>query len=113
MGRLWAVRCDDASDGPTCLAYSCRTHACRKALAKRRSERIDGHTIPIATDWWNTEIAAAHLPGAPVTGPDVTQLSRGDLFTDAANLNADYEVELLRFLWRVIAWGSVVSRRVV
>ncbi|MFE5137248.1 hypothetical protein ACFRDV_06160 [Streptomyces fagopyri] len=96
---------------PTDLSRPQLPRACREALAKRRSERIDGHTIPIATDWWNTEIAAAHLPGAPMTGPDVTQLSRGDLFTDAANLDAGSEEELLRFLWRVLAWGSGMKLR--
>ncbi|MEV7071617.1 hypothetical protein [Streptomyces sp. NPDC093990] len=86
-------------------------HAACAVLAERRSERIDGHTVPIAGDWWNTEITAAHLPGAPVTGPDVTQLSRGDLFRDAANLDAGSEEELLRFLWRVLAWGSGMKLR--
>jgi len=46
-----------------------------------------------------------------VTRPDVTQLSRGDLFTDAANLDAGSEEELLRFLWRVLAWGSGMRLR--
>ncbi|MEU5077780.1 MULTISPECIES: 8-oxoguanine DNA glycosylase OGG fold protein [Streptomyces] len=96
---------------PTDLSRLQLPRTCREALVKQRSERIDGHTIPIATDWWNTEIAAAHLPGAPVTEPDVTQLSRGDLFRDAANLDAGREEELLRFLWRVLAWGSGMRLR--
>ncbi|MFF4209679.1 hypothetical protein ACFYZE_10080 [Streptomyces sp. NPDC001796] len=91
---------------PTDLSRLQLPLACRDALAEPRSERIDGHTISITTDWWNTEIATARLPGAPVTGPHVTQLSRGDLFTDAARLKAGSEEELLRFLWRVLAWGS-------
>ncbi|MGW3724998.1 8-oxoguanine DNA glycosylase OGG fold protein [Streptomyces sp. NPDC000851] len=96
---------------PTDLSRLQLPRACRDALAQQRPERIDRHTITIASDWWNTEIAAAHLPGAPVTGPDVTQLSRGDLFTDAANLDASSEKELLRFLWRVLAWGSGMKLR--
>ncbi|MEV5733380.1 hypothetical protein [Streptomyces sp. NPDC052292] len=72
--------------------------ACREALAaKQRSERIDSHTIPVATAWWNTELAAARLPGAPIASSDVTQLSRGDLFADAAKLDTDSDEELLRF----------------
>ena len=97
---------------PTDLSRLQLPRACREALAKQRSERIDGHTIPIAIDWWNAEIAAAHLPGAPVAGPDVVQLSRSDLFTDAANLDVDSDEELLRFLWRVLAWGSGMRLRV-
>lgn len=96
---------------PTDLSRLQLPRACREALAKQRSERTDGHTIPIATDWWNTEIAAAHLPGTPVTRPDVNQFSRGDLFTDAANLDPSSEEELLRFLWRVLAWGSGMKLR--
>lgn len=96
---------------PTDLSRLQLPRACREALVKPRSERIDGQTVPIATDWWNIEIAAAHLPGAPVTEPDVTQLSRGDLFTDAARLNTGSGEELLRFLWRVLAWGSGMKLR--
>ncbi|MFJ9590491.1 8-oxoguanine DNA glycosylase OGG fold protein [Streptomyces acidicola] len=96
---------------PTDLSRLQLPRACREALAKPRSERINGHTIPIATTWWNAEIAAAHLPGAPVASPDITQLSRGDLFKDAANLDADSDEELLRFLWRVLAWGSGMKLR--
>ncbi|MFI1293094.1 hypothetical protein ACH4VM_32410 [Streptomyces sp. NPDC020792] len=96
---------------PTDLSRLRLPRACRDALAQPRPERIDGHTITIADDWWNTEIAAAYLPGAPVAGPDVTQLSRGDLFTDAANLDASSDEELLRFLWRVLAWGSGMKLR--
>ncbi|MGA5181327.1 hypothetical protein ACPCBF_16310 [Streptomyces pseudogriseolus] len=91
---------------PTDLSRLELPRACREALAKPRSERIDGHTVPIASNWWNNEVTAAHLPGAPVVGADVTQLSRGALFMDAANLNAGSKEELLRFLWRVLAWGS-------
>ncbi|MEU9627021.1 hypothetical protein AB0D89_09390 [Streptomyces luteogriseus] len=80
--------------------------ACRETLVERRSERIDSHTVRIAADWWDNEIAAARLPGAPVAGPGVTQLSRGDLFTDAARHGSGSEEEVLRFLWRVLAWGS-------
>ncbi|MFF9759754.1 MULTISPECIES: hypothetical protein [Streptomyces] len=96
---------------PTDLSRLQLPRACREALAEQRSERIDGHTIPIAGNWWNNEIAAAHLPGAPVTGPDVTRLSRGDVFTDAANLDAGFEEELLRCSWRVLAWGSGLKLR--
>lgn len=46
-----------------------------------------------------------------MAGPDVTQLSRGDLFTNAANLDAGSDAELLRFLWRVLAWGSGMKLR--
>lgn len=91
---------------PTDLSRLRLPGACREALAGQRPERIDGHTVTMAADWWNSEIAAAHLPGAPVTGPGVTRLSRGDLFADAAGLGAGSEEELLRFLWRVLAWGS-------
>ncbi|WEO94646.1 hypothetical protein A6P39_011870 [Streptomyces sp. FXJ1.172] len=96
---------------PTDLSHLELPTACREALAKPRSERIVGHTIPIATAWWNAEIVAAHLPGAPVAGPGVTQLSRGDLFADAANLDVNSDEELLRFLWRVLAWGSGMKLR--
>jgi hypothetical protein len=97
---------------PTDLSLLQLPRECREALAKQRSERIDGHTITIPSDWWNNEITAAHLPGVPVTRPDVTQLTRGDLFTDAANLDAGSEEEpLLRFLWRVLAWGSGMKLR--
>ncbi|WP_042416102.1 8-oxoguanine DNA glycosylase OGG fold protein [Streptacidiphilus anmyonensis] len=96
---------------PTDLSRLQLPQACREALVEQRSKRIDGHTIPIATDWWNTEIAAFHLPGAPVTAPGVEQLSRGDLFTDAAKLDPGSEAELLRFLWRVLAWGSGMKLR--
>ncbi|MFH9960315.1 hypothetical protein ACH4PR_02925 [Streptomyces mirabilis] len=96
---------------PTDLSRLQLPRACREALAKQRSERIDSHTIPVATAWWNTEIAAARLPGAPMASSDVTQLSRGDLFADAAKLDADSDEELLRFLWRVLAWGSGMKLR--
>ncbi|MER6911396.1 hypothetical protein ABT354_06975 [Streptomyces sp. NPDC000594] len=96
---------------PTDLSRLQLPHACREALAEPRAERMDAHTIPIATDWWNTETAAARLPGTPVTGPDVTRLSRGDLFEDAAGLDTDSDEELLRFLWRVLAWGSGMKLR--
>ncbi|MFJ9075616.1 hypothetical protein ACIRO3_10210 [Streptomyces sp. NPDC102278] len=96
---------------PTDLSRLRLPRACRDALARPRPERIDGHTIAIAPDWWNTAMAVARLPGAPVTGPDVAQLSRGDLFTDAANLDTSSETELLRFLWRVLAWGSGMKLR--
>ncbi|MEU9923795.1 hypothetical protein AB0H51_21300 [Streptomyces griseoluteus] len=96
---------------PTDLSRLELPRACREALVKSRSERIDGHTIPIASDWWNNEVATVHLPGAPVAGADVTQLSRGDLFMDAANLDAGSDEELLRFLWRVLAWGSGLKLR--
>ncbi|MFF2519074.1 hypothetical protein [Streptomyces sp. NPDC058086] len=96
---------------PTDLSRLQLPRACREALAKQRSERIDSHTIPVATAWWNTELAAARLPGAPMASSDVTQLSRGDLFADAAKLDADSDEELLRFLWRVLAWGSGMKLR--
>ncbi|GAB3173431.1 hypothetical protein [Streptomyces incanus] len=96
---------------PTDLSRLQLPSACREALAKQRSERIDSHTIVIAADWWNSEIAATRLPGAPVTRQGVTQLSRGDLFADAASLDAGSEEELLRFLWRVLAWGSGMRLR--
>ncbi|GAA2559834.1 hypothetical protein GCM10010423_72610 [Streptomyces levis] len=101
----------DGAMAPTDLSRLQLPRACREALAKQRSERIDGHTIPVATHWWNTETAAAHLPGTPVTEPGVTELSRGDLFRDAANLDPGCEEELLRFLWRVLAWGSGMRLR--
>ncbi|MFJ6553425.1 hypothetical protein ACIQNT_14410 [Streptomyces luteogriseus] len=47
-----------------------------------------------------------HLPGPPVAGPGVTQLSRGDLFTDAARHGSGSEEEVLRLLWGVLAWGQ-------
>ncbi|MFD7603263.1 hypothetical protein ACFWAN_22570 [Streptomyces mirabilis] len=96
---------------PTDLSRLQLPRACREALAKQRSERIDSHTIPVATAWWNTELAADRLPGAPMASSDVTQLSRGDLFADAAKLDADSDEELLRFLWRVLAWGSGMKLR--
>jgi hypothetical protein len=96
---------------PTDLSRLQLPRACHEALAKQRSERIDSHTIPVATTWWNTELAAAGLPGAPMASSDVTQLSRGDLFADAAKLDTDSDEELLRFLWRVLAWGSGMKLR--
>jgi hypothetical protein len=33
------------------------------------------------------------------------------LFADAASLNLDSEEELLRFLWRILAWGSGMKLR--
>ncbi|MFE9413621.1 hypothetical protein ACFYN0_33270 [Streptomyces sp. NPDC006704] len=91
---------------PTDLSRLQLPRACHEALAEQRAERIESHTIPVATAWWNTELAAAGLPGAPIASSGVAQLSRGDLFTDAAELDADSDDELLRFLWRVLAWGS-------
>ncbi|MEU9359331.1 hypothetical protein AB0D35_14675 [Streptomyces sp. NPDC048301] len=96
---------------PTDLARLQLPRECHEALAQSRSERIDGQTIRIAADWWNTEIAAAGLPGGPVAGPGVEQLSRGDLFADAAGLAEGSEAVLLRFLWRVLAWGSGMKLR--
>ncbi|THA70714.1 hypothetical protein E6P78_09080 [Streptomyces sp. A0958] len=85
--------------------------ACRAALAGHRSERVHGHTVPIAAAWWNAETAAARLPGAPVAEPGVAGLSRGDLFVEAPGLDAGSDEELLRFLWRVLAWGSGMKLR--
>ncbi|MFJ6492547.1 hypothetical protein [Streptomyces californicus] len=78
----------------------------REALQRPRSERIDGHAVPVAGAWWNAELAAARLPGGPVVGPGVTELSRGDLFADADRLDPGCDEDVLRFLWRVLAWGS-------
>ncbi|MGC8919651.1 hypothetical protein AB7952_12625 [Streptomyces sp. PG2] len=96
---------------PTDLSRLQLPHACREALAQQRSEWIDDHTIAIPAHWWNSEVAAAHLPGAPVTSPGTTHLSRGDLFAHAASLDLDSEEELLRFLWRILAWGSGMRLR--
>ncbi|MEV6261202.1 hypothetical protein AB0M42_10685 [Streptomyces sp. NPDC051784] len=85
--------------------------ACREALALSRSERIDGHTIAIAADWWNAETAAADPSASPVADPGVVRLRRGDLFTDAAGLAEGPDAELLRFLWQVLAWGSGMRLR--
>lgn len=85
--------------------------ACRDALAGSRAERIDQHTVPVAAHWWDVEVAAARLPGVPVVGSGAGVLSRGDLFKDAATLDAGSDEELLRFLWRVLAWGSGMKLR--
>ncbi|MGY1544749.1 8-oxoguanine DNA glycosylase OGG fold protein [Streptomyces sp. MN6] len=85
--------------------------ACREALRESRVRRIDDHAVPIAAAWWNAEVAAVRLPGAPVAGSGVTRLRRGDLFEDAAHLPALSDEELLRFAWRVLAWGSGMKLR--
>ncbi|MFF5957437.1 8-oxoguanine DNA glycosylase OGG fold protein [Streptomyces luteogriseus] len=90
---------------PTCLTRGCRARVVR-LLSSSGRRRIDSHTVRIAADWWDNEIAATHLPGPPVAGPGVTQLSRGDLFTDAARHGSGSEEEVLRLLWGVLAWGS-------
>ena len=89
---------------PTDLSRLPLPHACQEALRVPRAQRIDDHAVPIAAAWWNAEIAAADLPGAPVAGRGV--LSRGDLFEDAAELPGLSDEEFLRFMWRVLAWGS-------
>ncbi|MFE9457620.1 hypothetical protein [Streptomyces californicus] len=91
---------------PTDLSHLRLPRAYREALRLPRSERIDGHAVPVATAWWNAEVAAARLPGGPVIGPGVSQLSRGDLFRDVDALDLSSDEDVLRFLWRVLAWGS-------
>ncbi|MFI1187005.1 hypothetical protein [Streptomyces californicus] len=90
----------------TDLSHLRMPRAYREALRLPRSERIDGHAVPVATAWWNAEVVAARLPGGPVIGPGVSQLSRGDLFADADSLDPGSDEDVLRFLWRVLAWGS-------
>ncbi|MFF9142046.1 hypothetical protein ACF09G_31290 [Streptomyces albogriseolus] len=85
--------------------------ACHEALREPRCQRIDDHAVPLAAAWWNAETASARLPGAPVAAPGVTHLSRGDLFADAVDLWARSDEELLRFTWRVLAWGSGMKLR--
>ncbi|MER7624367.1 hypothetical protein [Streptomyces sp. NPDC126503] len=96
---------------PTDLSRLSLPRACRDALAGPRAERIDQHTVPVAAHWWDVEVAAARLPGVPVVGSGAGVLSRGDLFEDAATLDAGSDEELLRFLWRVLAWGSGMKLR--
>lgn len=96
---------------PTDLSLLQLSRACREDLAKPRSERIDGHTISIATAWWHTELAAARLPRVSIASSGATRISRGDLFADAARLDTDSDDELLRFLFRVLAWGSGMTLR--
>ncbi|MDT6986531.1 hypothetical protein ACFSUJ_17940 [Streptomyces lusitanus] len=96
---------------PTDLSRLPLPTACREALRAPRTERVNDHAVPIAAAWWNAEVAAVRLPGAPVTGRRVMHLRRGDLFTDAAKLPALSDEELLRFTWRVLAWGSGMKLR--
>jgi hypothetical protein len=83
-----------------------------------RQERIDQHWIPVKyAPWWDEQIAAAGLPGAPLKvrlrDDGSIGLSRADVFELArplASPNGASDEQLLALLWNTLAWGTRAKR---